>query len=294
MQIKKAVIPIAGLGTRFLPLSKIVPKEFWPLSDKPILQYIVEEAVASGIKEIIFINQPEKKSVLKYFKTDDKNLIKLLRKRGRKNLAEELQRLEKLFRNVLFKQVFQNKPLGDGHALLQSKSFVEKEIFAVAWADDVIESKTPCLSQLIKVFNKYKKPIIALSRVPRESFPSYGMIEGEKIGKKTYKIKKIVEKPSIKDSPSDLACIGRYILTPKVFGFLKKAKYNKKGEIILNEVFSEKIKIGEEILGFEIEGKWLECGNKLAYLKSNFYLSLKHPIFGKELKKFLKEKLAYF
>ncbi len=287
MEVKKAIIPIAGLGTRFLPLSKVLPKDFWPLVDKPILQYIVEEAIASGIKEIIFVNQPRRKSILNYFRVD-KNLIKLLEQRGKRNLAKELKDSEKLFKSISFKQVFQRKPLGDGHALLQGKNLIKNEPFATAWADDVIESKTPCLSQLIKSFNKYKRPVIALARVPKESFPLYGMVAGEKIGKRIYRIKKIVEKPSIEESPSDLACIGRYVLTPKVFDFLAKAKPNQKGEIILNEVFSEKME-EEEILGLEINGKWLECGNKLAYLKSNTYLISKHLKYGKKVKKFLKE-----
>lgn len=288
MEIRTIVIPIAGLGTRFLPLSKVVPKEFWPLVDKPVLQYIIEEAIASGIKEIIFVNSPDKKSILSYFKPDQ-NLIKLLKKRGRENIAQELKEFEKQFKGISFQQVFQKKPLGDGHALLQAKKLVKDEALGIAWADDVIMSNVPCLLQLIKVFNKYKKSVVALSRVPRQSFPSYGMVLPEKIEKNVYKIKKIVEKPSIKESPSDLACVGRYVLSKKVFDFLEKARCNQKGEIILNEVLGKKIEEGEELLGLELEGKWLECGNKLAYLKSNLYLSLQHPKFGKELKNFLKE-----
>jgi len=288
MAVKKAVIPIAGLGTRFLPLTKAVPKEFLPLVDKPVLQYIIEEALASGIKEIIFVNRPEKKGILKYFEPN-KNLIKTLKKRKKESILKELKRLDNISKNISFKQVFQRKPLGDGHALLQAKSLIGKTACAVAWADDIVESKTPCFLQLIRVFQKYRRPVIALSRIPKESFSSYGLVAGKKIGPRTYRLTKIIEKPQVKEAPSNLAIVGRYVLNPEIFDFLSKARSNKKGEISMSDILAEKIREGKEILGYEFEGKWLECGNKLAYLKSNLYLSLKHPQFGKELKKFLKK-----
>jgi len=290
--IKKAVIPIAGLGTRFLPLSKVLPKELWPLVDKPVIQCIVEEARASGIKEIIFVSQPDRKEVQDYFKKYLKKtpeLEAILKMRGKNYLLKELKNLEKISRNLSFSYVFQKKPLGDGNALLQAQKLVGKEPFAVLWADDVVESKIPCLRQLIKVFEKYKSPVVALYKIPKESFKSYGMVGGEKVASQTYQIKKIVEKPArIKESPSNLAIVGKYIFTPKIFKWLKKNPLNKNKELITDEILGKAIENGEKIYGYEFEGKWLECGNKLAYLKSNFYLSLKHPQFGKELKKFLK------
>lgn len=260
MEIKKAIIPIAGLGTRFLPLSKVLPKELWPLVDKPVIQYIVEEAIASGIKEIIFVSRPGKRIILDYFA-----------------------------QNFSFSQVNQKKPLGDGHAILQAKKKIDKTPVAVLFGDDVVESKIPCLLQLIKIFKKYQKPVIALYRIPKKNLPSYGVARGEKIGKGVYRIKKIIEKPEIKKAPSNLAIVGKYILTPEVFDYLSSAKPGKNGEISLAENLEKMIKDKKEILGYEFEGKWLECGNKLAYLKSNLYLSLKHPQFGKELKQFLKQ-----
>ena len=290
--IKKAVIPIAGLGTRFLPLTKVVAKELFPLIDKPILQYIVEEVIASGIEEIIFVNRPEKKIVLNYFKkylAESPELERILKQRKKNHLLKELKNLEKISKKISFSQVIQKRALGDGNAILQAEKLLDKNPCAVLWADDVVESKIPCILQLIKVFEKYKKPIIGLYRIPKESFRFYGMVGVKKIANRIYKIEKIVEKPRTrKEAPSDLAVVGRYIFTQKVFEWLKKAPLNKNQESITSEILAEKIKEGEEILGYEFEGKWLECGNKLAYLKSNLFLSLRHPQFGKELKKFLK------
>jgi UTP--glucose-1-phosphate uridylyltransferase len=287
-KIKKAIIPVAGLGTRFLPLSKTLPKELWPLADKPIIQYIVEEAVKSGIKEIVFVANPGRKLVSDYFKKSLKSK-KISFSKYKDHFQKELKNLERISKSIKFSQVFQKSPLGSSHAVLQTEKFVGKESCAVSWADDVVESKTPSLLQLIKVFKKYKKPVIALCRISKESFHFYGMIKGEKVGNRVYRIKKIIEKPSINESPSNLAIVGKYIITPKVFECLKKTPFKLKNDITLSTTLGEMAERGEEIYGCEIKGKWLECGNKLAYLKSNFYLSLKHPRFGKELKKFLKK-----
>ena len=292
LQIKKAIIPIAGLGTRFLPLSKVLPKELWPLVDKPVIQYIVEEAVASGIEEIIFVIRPDKREVGDYFAKYLKKIPEIeeiLKMRKKNHLLKELKKLEKITKKISFSYILQKQPLGDGNALLQTQSLVGEKPYAVLWADDVVESKTPCLLQLIKVFKKYQKPVFALYRIPKESFQFYGMIGGKKVANREYLIKKIVEKPkTIKESPSDLAIVGKFIFTPEVFEWLKKASLNKNQELITSEILAKAVKDGKEVYGYEFEGKWLECGNKLAYLKSNLYLSLKHHQFGKELRKYLK------
>lgn len=291
--IKKAIIPIAGLGTRFLPLSKVLTKELFPLVDKPVIQYIVEEVQASGLKEIIFVNNPQKKETKNYFEKYFKKIPELeaiLKFRKKTDLLNELKILEKISKDISFSYVYQKKPLGDGHALLQAKDSIRKEACAVSWADDIVESKIPCLLQLIRVFEKYKKPVLALYRIPKESFHFYGMAGVEKVAGRVYKIKKIVEKPkTMEESPSDFAIVGKYVLTPNIFRLLEKASFNKNKEIIMSEVLAKAVREGEEIYGYEFEGKWLECGNKLAYLKSNFYLSLKNPQFGPPLKKFLKD-----
>ena len=287
MEVKKAIIPIAGLGTRFLPLSKVVPKEFWPLVDKPVIQYIVEEAIASGIEEIIFVINPGKKIAYDYFKKKLKSEKASLSK-YKNHFLNQLEKLENLSKKIFFSTVVQREPLGDGDALLKAKKIVKKEPCAALWADDVVESKIPCLLQLIKVFKKYKKPVIALYRVPKSSFQFYGMVGVKKVGNRTYRIAKIIEKPQVLESPSNLAIVGKSIITDEVFNYLKKVKFSERGEIGLTETFAEMVKAGSEVYGYEFEGKWLECGNKLAYLKSDLYLSLKHPQFGKELKKYLK------
>lgn len=288
MLIKKAVIPIAGLGTRFLPLSKVVTKEFWPLVDKPVLQYIVEEALDSGIKEIIFVNRPQKEETLDYFRKFDPRFKELLRLRKRNHLLKDIEKLEKISKKISFSQVIQKKPLGDGHAILQAKKLIGNNPFAVLFGDDVAESEIPCLKQLIEVFKKYKKPVISLCEIPRKRISSYGVVGIEKIEKDIYKIKEIVEKPEAKKAPSNLAIMGKYVLTPDIFDYLQKEKTNDLSkEIILADGLRKMINDNYDILGLNFKGKWLECGNKLVYLKSNLYLSLKHPQFGKELKKYL-------
>lgn len=285
--IKKAIIPIAGLGTRFLPLSKVVPKELWPLVDKPVLQYIVEEVKNSGISEIIFVINAEKKFVLDYFRKSPR-MEKILKERKRNHLLADLRNLENMCKDISFSSVVQQKPLGDGHAILQAANEVKEESVGVLFADDVVDSKIPCLAQLLKVFKTCQKPILALYRIPKEKLSFYGIVQVEKITNRIYKIKKIVEKPKVEEAPSDLAIVGKYILTPEVFDELKGAKPGKRGEIILAEVLDKMLRDGKTIYGYEFEGKWLECGNKTHWLKSHFYLSLKHPEYGPKIKEILK------
>jgi len=291
-KVKKVVIPIAGLGTRFLPLSKILPKELWPLVDKPVIQYIVEEAKNSGICDIIFVISPEKKVVLDYFKKyylqKSPKLEKTLKERKKPELLKELINLEELCQNLNFSFVLQKKPLGDGHAILQAKDLVGQEPFAVLFGDDIVDSKIPCILQLAKIFKTCQKPVVALQRVPKERLSSYGVVGVEKIANRLFKIKKFVEKPTIESAPSDLAIVGKYILTPEVFDYLKKTKPTKSGEIILANAFSNMIEDGKMIYGYEFEGEWLECGTKDGWVQCNFQVSLKHPKFSPQLKNILK------
>jgi len=293
MDVKKAIIPVAGLGTRFLPLSKVVPKELWPLIDKPVVQYIVEEAKASGITQIIFVVPPfskkgGKKVILDYFKKSPK-IEKILKERKKNHILSECQNLEEIAKDITFSYVFQKKPLGDGDAILQARNKIGNEPAAVLFADDIVDSNTPCISQLIKVFNSCQRPIVALYQLPEERLPFYGIVKVEKIANRFYKMKKIIEKPSIEEAPSNLAIVGKYIITSEVFDYLAKAEVGERKEVILAETLNKMIKDGKIIYGYEFEGKWLECGNKLGWLESNFYLSLKHPELGPKIKKLLKE-----
>jgi UTP--glucose-1-phosphate uridylyltransferase len=289
VQIKKAIFPIAGLGTRFLPLSKAVPKELLPLVDRPLIQYLLEEAMASGLKEAVFITRPnEKKEILDYFKKTPK-LEKVLKERKRSYLLEEIEKLEEISQKLSFSWAVQKEPLGDGHAVLQARKLVGDSPCGVFFNDDIIDSQIPCFAQLLSVFKTCQRPIIALKKVPKEKISQYGIVRVEKITSRVYKIKKIIEKPCWESAPSDLAVVGRYIITPDVFTYLKKASPNEKGEIILADSLESMVKDGKVIYGYKIEGEWLECGSKLSWLESNFYLSLNHPQFGKELKEYLKK-----
>lgn len=288
MEIKKAIVPIAGLATRFLPLSKVLPKELWPVVDKPMIEYTIEELKKSKIFDIIFVISPEKKIVLNYFK-EDKKLKKILKERKKKNELLEIKRLEKLCQGMNFSFVFQKKPLGDGHAVLQAEKKLKDEPCLVLYPDDIVFSKIPCAKTLISIFKKYQKPIMAVSEIEKKKIPFYGMIGGKKIEKRIYKVEKILEKPQIKQAPSNLAIIGKRIITPEVFYYLKKAKFGQRKEIGLTETLADMVKDRKEVFAYEIKGKWLECGNKILWLKSNLYFSLKNPLFKKDLKKFIKE-----
>jgi len=289
LELKTAIIPCAGLATRFLPLSKAVPKELWPVVDQPMFQYIVNEAKNSGIERIIFVLKPGNKAVLDYLKPSP-TIEKFLKERKKVNILAEIKKLEELCGDISFSYVLQKKSLGDGHAVLQTEKIIKEEPVAVLFADDIVESKVPCLLQLTRIFKTCQKPVIALYRLPKEKLPLYGITAVEKIAHRLYKIKEIVEKPMIETAPSDLAIVGKYILTPEVFNYLKKAKPNPKlGDIILADTFNKMLKDGKIIYGYEFEGRWLECGNKLDWLKTHLDLALKHPQYGPELKKFLKE-----
>ena len=286
--IKKAIIPIAGLGTRFLPLSSVIPKELFPLVDKPAIQYIIEEAKASGIQEIIFIVRPKKKEILEYFK-ENPELEKTLKSRNKEDLLKELQKTREILKGISFLSVSQTKPLGDGHAILQAKKLIGKEPCGVFFADDIVDSKTPCFLQLTNIFRTSKAPIVGLKKVSDDKIPNYGIVEVEKISSRLYKIKKIVEKPDKKSAPSNLAIIGRYVLTPEVFSYLEKITPNSKKEIILAEALGKMLDDGKIIYGYEFEGNWLECGTKSSWIYSFLYLCSKHPEFGLKLKEFVKE-----
>ncbi len=286
---KKAIITIAGLGTRFLPLSKIVPKELWPLADKPLLHYIVKEMIDSGIKEIVFVVRKENKEVINYFKTDER-IEKILKERKENTILEEMKELEDLMKDVSFSYVLQKTPSGDGHAVLQAIGSTNEEPLIVAFSDDIVQTKNPVIAQLKNVFKTPQKPIIALYKIEEEEkLSNYGVPKVEKIAHKYYKIKEIIEKPKTEKPPSNLAIMGKYILTPDFISTLKQTKPNHKKEIILADAFGDYLNSGKMVYGFEIEGRWLECGNKLDWMKSNFYTSLNHPKYGPELKKFLKD-----
>ena len=287
--ITKAIIPIAGLGTRFLPLSKVLPKEFFPLADKPLLQYIIEEAKAAGVTDFIFVVNSNKKIVQDYLKRSLK-LEKILEERKQDKLLEELRSAEKVLQDISASFVTVPAPLGDGHAVLQARKLVGEDPCFIFFPDDIMECQVPASVQLAKVYNTAQKPIVGLCKVPQEKTVQYGIIDGEKLASRLYKVKKSIEKPATPElAPSNLAMVGRRIITPDVFDYIKKTKPNKKGEIILAEVIEEMVKDGKMVYGYEIEGKWWECGNKASWMKSFVHFALNNDKFGKEMKSFIKE-----
>jgi UTP--glucose-1-phosphate uridylyltransferase len=289
MNIKKAIIPVAGLGTRFLPLTKAIPKPILPLADRPMIDYIVEEAKKSGIERIVFVLSSEKNNILDYFKKNPR-LENILEKRNQKDILKSLKDLDKEIENISFSSVIQQNPKGDGDAILKAQKIIGKDACGVLFGDDVILSKVPVLEQLENVFKTCQKPIVCLKRVPKNMISSYGVVKVDKIANRLYKIKDIIEKPKKQeDIPSDLAIVGRYIITPLVFEYLKKVNPNHKGEIILAQALKDMLEDGKIVYGYEMEGEWLECGNKLNWLKSNLRICLQHPEFGPILKDYLKK-----
>lgn len=269
--VRKAVVPIAGLGTRFLPLSKVLPKEFFPLGTKPVIQYIVEEALGAGIKEIIFVISPEKKEIfqnyiLKYFR-EEKQLLNILKKRKKQKAIEDLKSIPK----IKYKYTIQKKPLGDGDAILKAEKLVGKEPFLVLFGDDVSWGKESFPFQLIKTFKKIKKPLLCLYKMPKRKLAAYGVPEVKKIKDGLYRIENLIEKPQEKP-PSSFALVGNYVLTPEIFSYLKKIE-PQNGEIILANAIKKEIEEKKNICGLEVRGKWLECGDKEKWIKSFLFIS---------------------
>jgi len=288
MEVKKVIIPAGGLGTRHLPLTKVVSKELLPLADEPMIAHIVKEAVQSGMEEITFVLPQNKKSTLDYYKPKP-SLEQLFLKNNKKELLAILQGIQKEVDGVSLSATVQQIPRGDGDAVLKAEKKIGKNPFAVAFCDDVFAAKKPVLGQLKKIFETSQKPVIALRQVSKEKTAFYGTAKVERIAHRLYKIKAIVEKPQPENAPSNLVFCGRYMLTPEIFKYIKKTKPNKKGEVILAESLKLMLADGKIIYGYEVEGEWLECGNMADWLKSSLYLSLHHPKYGPMLKEFLKK-----
>lgn len=284
MKIKKAIFPVAGYGTRFLPATKAQPKEMLPIVDKPVIQYLVEEAVASGIEQIIFITGRGKRAIEDHFDHCfelEHNLVE----KGKTELLKEVQRISKLAK---FAYVRQPVPRGDGDAILQAKELVGNEPCAVMFGDDLISSKIPALKQLIDVFEKYHSSVIALEQVAKEKVSSYGVISGQKIEDRLYKINDVVEKPEVENAPSDLIIIGKYIITPEVFETLSEVKVPENQELRLADAFKFLAKQGQAIYGCQFEGTRYDCGSKLGFIKAAIDFGLMHPELKDELGEYLK------
>jgi UTP--glucose-1-phosphate uridylyltransferase len=281
--IKKAIIPVAGLGTRFLPATKSQPKEMLPIIDKPVVHFIVEEAINSGIEDIIFITGRHKRAIEDYFDYTpelENNLFQ-------KNKLDILNKIRSIAHLANFIYVRQKQQKGDGDAILQAECLIKAEPFAVLFGDDIVINKTPALFQLMEVFEKYRDCTLALCEIPKKFLKHYGVVKAVKIDKNIYEIKDIIEKPEPSKAPSNLAIIGKYVLIPEIFDELKNINNKDKEEIRLADALKSILK-KRPVYGVKIEGKRYDCGSKIDFVKAIIDLSLQHPEVKKEIRKHLK------
>lgn len=283
MRIRKAILPVAGFGTRFLPATKAQPKEMLPIVDKPVIQYLVEEAVASGIEEIIFVTGRGKRAIEDHFDISYE-LEDTLVEKNKQDLLKTVQKISNLAK---FSYVRQSKPLGDGHALLQAAHLLNGEPALVIFGDCLYDSEVPASKQLMDTFEKYGDPVIGLSEVPKEQVSLFGVIDGEKIDDSNYKINGLVEKPKMEDAPSNLVAVGKYIVTPEVFDVLATIENGKSGEIRLIDAFEIMLNNKKNLYGKVIKGEWLDTGDKFNFVKATIHMGLKHPEIGEKLRKYL-------
>lgn len=270
MKVRKAIIPAAGLGTRFLPATKAQPKEMLPIVDKPTIQYIIEEAVASGIEEILIITGRNKKCIEDHF---DKS-VELEMELEKNNKDELLEMVRSISDMVDIHYIRQKEPRGLGHAILCARAFVGNEPFAVLLGDDVVDSEVPCLKQLMDCYKEYKTTILGVQTVDQEQVNKYGIVDGIHIEDRVYKVKKLVEKPSIEEAPSNVAILGRYIITPQIFDILQNTEPGKGGEIQLTDALQTLIE-NEAMYAYNFEGRRYDVGDKLGFLQATVEFALK-------------------
>lgn len=282
--ITKAILPAAGLGTRFLPATKASPKEMMPIIDKPLIQYAVEEAISCGIEEFVVITGKYKRAIEDHFDSAYE-LEEKLRNSGKKKLLEEINKLS----HINFAYIRQRVALGLGHAILCAKPFVKDEPFVVILSDDVVDPDYFLLREMINVYDELKCPVVALEEVPISEVARYGVIDGTRDGD-VYRIKNLVEKPKPEEAPSNLAIIGRYILTPDIFDVLEKQRPGAGGEIQLTDGLKELLN-RRVIYGYLTKGSRYDAGDKLGYLKATVDFALKNPEFSEQFRQYLTRKL---
>lgn len=286
MSIRKAVLPVAGLGTRVLPASKVVPKEMLPLVDKPTLQYIVEEAVAAGIEEIIFVTSRSKRSIEDHFDVFPE-LEMALERKGKSKELEELRHVQTM---ATYTYVRQPEPRGLGHAVLCAKELVGDEPFVVMLGDDLVAPETPCLPRMMEIHEQYGGSVLSLVRLPPEIIPTYGIVSVQEVGEDVLKVTYLVEKPALEEAPSDLGVAGRYVLTPDIFALLERTPPGKGGEIQITDAIEMQAREGH-CHGLRFTGVRYDTGNPLGLLTTSIAYALKRPDIAPELRKYLREAL---
>ena len=283
--IKKAVLPVAGIGTRFLPASKATPKEMLPIIDKPLVQYAVEEAIEIGIEEIVFITNDEKHSIKKHFQNNQKLEQKLLRK----NKEEFVEKLNpKIFKDIKFHYVIQKEQNGLGDAVLKAESLINGEAFALLLPDDLFFSKKSCLSQLSSIFLNTNASTIAVNKIDKNNIHKYGVIKPGKEKNEAILIDDIIEKPLVEDAPSDIAVCGRYIFTSTIFDHLKKVELDKSGEIQLTDAIKSLLS-EEQVYAKIYEGEKFDCGSKMGFVHATIVLALRDESISQDINKIIKE-----
>lgn len=286
MKVTKAVIPAAGLGTRVLPATKAQPKEMLVIVDKPSLQYIIEELVESGIKDIIIITGRNKNSIEDHFDYSYE-LEETLKKDGKDKLLGKVESISSMA-NICY--VRQNHPKGLGHAILKAKSFVGDEPFVIALGDDIVYNDKPVAKQLIENYSKYQSSIVGCQEVKESDVSKYGIVKPSKLlDEKTIEMADFIEKPNVEEAPSRLACLGRYLLTPKIFEYLEKTEPGKGGEIQLTDAIVSMMRDGEKVVAYNFDGKRYDIGNKFGLLKANIEFGLRNEETREELLNYLKE-----
>ncbi|MBP3887787.1 MAG: UTP--glucose-1-phosphate uridylyltransferase GalU [Cellulosilyticum sp.] len=287
--IKKAIIPAAGLGTRFLPATKAQPKEMLPIVDKPTIQYIVEEAVASGIEDIIIVTGRTKKAIEDHF---DKSveLEMELEKHGKDELLEIARSVSEIA-NIYY--IRQKEPKGLGHAVLTAKTFIGDEPFAVLLGDDVIDAEKPALKQMIEVYDKYQSSVLGVQTVDMKDVNKYGIIAGTQLERQVYEVKDMVEKPPMSQAPSNVAVLGRYIITPEIFEFLEKQEIGAGGEIQLTDALNKLAKV-QPMYAYDFVGRRYDVGNKMGFLQATVEFALKRPELREEFEAYLKDIITKF
>jgi UTP--glucose-1-phosphate uridylyltransferase len=287
MHVRKAVILAAGYGTRFLPATKVIPKEMLPLVDRPAIQHVVEEAVSAGLEQIIMVTAGAKRAVEDHFDRE-LDLEQWLEQKGSREQADEMRRLAGMAEIVCVRQ---KERLGIGHAVLMARSLVGDEPFAVFFPDDIIESTVPAIKQLMDVFYRHGGSVLAVQRLPREELSHYGVIEHKPLEDRVYQVLRIVEKPSADEAPSDLAAVGRYVLTPAIFPALERTQPGAGGEIQLTDGID--LLLGEEpVFACRYEGERFDVGRPLGLLKASLSMALRRPDLGPELRAYLHDLLA--
>ncbi len=285
MKIKKAIFPVAGLGTRFLPATKAMPKEMLPVVDKPLIQYAVEEALASGIEHLIFVTGGGKSALENHFDRSFQ-LEETLRQRKKMEQLKEIESLVPKSGTIIYTR--QSEPLGLGHAIWCARDIVGDEPFAVLLADDLIKSETPVLHQMVKEFDRIRASTVAVIEVPKEETSKYGILDAEDPSEKTFRVRGMIEKPPADEAPSNMAVIGRYILTPRIFDILGKQQKGAGGEIQLTDAMSQLL-TEQPIFGYRFEGTRFDCGDKAGFQMANLAFALEHPEIKDTLLPYLKK-----